>query len=82
MRYLLLMLFLLKKTGWDKEVCTFAKGVCLKVNIIIQLEFELTYFETTVQHFSRYAKRIPPLFQRRYRHKYYLSLLNIRMFKK
>ena len=28
--------------GWDKGVNTFPKGISLKVNVIVQLEFELT----------------------------------------
>ena len=32
----------------DKEVHTFPKSIGLKVNIIAQLEFELTHFEVTI----------------------------------
>ena len=31
----------------------------LKVNLIVQLEFELGYYEATVQHFSHYTADSP-----------------------
>ena len=31
-----------------------------KVNVIVRLEFELAYFEVTVQHFSPYATETRP----------------------
>ena len=43
----------------DKGFHTFPKS--LKVNIIVQLEFELTYFETVIQHFSHYTTGTIPL---------------------
>ena len=30
----------------DKEVDTFPKDICLKVNVMTQLEFELTHFKS------------------------------------
>ena len=32
----------------DKGVHTFPKGICLKVNIIARLEYELTYYDLTI----------------------------------
>ena len=40
-------------------VHTFPKDTSLKVNIIAQLEFELTYYNITVQHISNYAMGTP-----------------------
>ena len=34
-------------------------GICLKVNIIVLLEFELGNYDVAVQHVSHYAKGIP-----------------------
>ena len=39
-------------------VCTFPKGISLKVNIIAQLMFELAYHEAAVHHISRYASEV------------------------
>ena len=40
----------------DKGVLhIFLKGINLKVNVIVQLEVELAYFEAAIQHFSHYA---------------------------
>ena len=33
----------------------FPKGISLKVNVIVQLEFELPYFEATGQNFNYYG---------------------------
>ena len=38
----------------------FPKDISPKVNVIAQLEFELTYYNVTVQHFSHYAIGTPP----------------------
>ena len=48
----------------DKEAHTFPKDISLKLNVIERLEFELAYFEATVQHFSYYATgtRIPCIY--------------------
>ena len=43
----------------DKEVHTFPKGISLKVNVIARLEFELTYYNSTVLRFNHYAMRTP-----------------------
>ena len=40
-------------------VHTFPKGISSKVNVIPWLEFELTYFKLTVQHFRSYAMETP-----------------------
>ena len=32
-------------------------GICPKLNIIVQLEFELAYYNSTVQHFNHYTTR-------------------------
>ena len=32
----------------DKGVDTFLKGICLKVNVIARLEFELAYYHSVV----------------------------------
>ena len=35
--------------SWEnKEVHTFPKGICLKVNVIAQLEFELAYSDSAL----------------------------------
>ena len=39
-----------------RTVHNFILGISLKVNVILQLEFELSYFEITVKHFSHYAR--------------------------
>ena len=36
-------------------VHTFPKGLCPKVNIIVQLEFELTYYDSAVQRFNHHT---------------------------
>ena len=43
--------------GWgtDKSVPTFLKCINLKVNIIVWLEFEMAYYDVTVQHISHCA---------------------------
>ena len=41
---------------------TFLKDICVKVNIIAWLKFELIYFGVTIQLFSHYAMRISLLF--------------------
>ena len=33
---------------------TFHKSICLKVNLILRLKFELAYFDSTVQCFNCY----------------------------
>ena len=45
----------------DKGVHTFPKGICPKVNIIAQLEFELAYYNSAVHRFNHYTTRTPPL---------------------
>ena len=43
-------------------VYAFQKVYCLKVNVITWQEFELTFFEASVQHFCHYATRTPHYF--------------------
>ena len=38
-----------------KEIRAYPNGINSKVNLIVRLEFELTYFETAIQYFSNYA---------------------------
>ena len=44
----------------DKGVHASPKGVCSKVNVIVQQEFELAYFEEAVKNFSHYSTETPP----------------------
>ena len=41
---------------WDKGIHTFPKGISLKVNAIMLLEFELAYYNVTAQHVSHYTR--------------------------
>ncbi len=34
---------------------TFPKGICPKVNVIVRLEFELAYYDSTVHRFNHYT---------------------------
>ena len=42
-----------------KMVHTFPKDISSKVNVIASVEFELTYFEVAVQHFSQNTMEFP-----------------------
>ena len=44
-----------------KAMPAFPKGICLKVNLRAQLEFELAYYDVTVYHVSHYATKSPPI---------------------
>ena len=44
----------------DKGVHTFPEGICPKGNIKAQLEFELAYYDSAVQHFNHFTTRTPP----------------------
>ena len=44
----------------DKGVHIFLKSINLKVNIIAQLEFELTYYDIVVQHVNHYTMETFP----------------------
>ena len=44
----------------DKGVHTFPKGICLKVNVIARLGFELAYYDPAIQRFDHYTMRTPP----------------------
>ena len=43
----------------DKGVHTFPEGICLKVNVIARLEFELAYYDSAVHRFNHYTTRTP-----------------------
>ena len=43
----------------DKGVDTFPKGICPKVNVIAQLEYELAYYDFAVHLFNHYTRRCP-----------------------
>ena len=47
-------------TGVSKGVHTFPKGISLKVTIIAWMEFELTFYNVTVQHVSHDTTGTPP----------------------
>ena len=47
-----------------KGIHTFLKGIIPKVNIIAQLEFELAYYDVTVQYVSYYASGTIPIFEK------------------
>ena len=63
MGYLMPMSSLQKKQWWyylthswtDKRVPTFPNGISPKVNVIVQLEFELACYDVAVQHISHYT---------------------------
>ena len=40
-------------------VHTFPKGICPKVNVIAQLEYELAYYDSVVHRFNHYTTRTP-----------------------
>ena len=46
--------------GEDKGVHTFPNSICVKVNKIAELEFELAYYDSVVQRFNHYTTNIPP----------------------
>ena len=48
--------------GGGKEVHTFPRGICTKVNLIAQLEFQLVYFKVAAKHFSHYAIGTSPIY--------------------
>ena len=56
---------LLKEQYWynlthsweDKGVRTFPEGICSKVNVIAQLEYELAYYNSAVHRFNHYTTR-------------------------
>ena len=50
----------------DKGVHTFPKGICLKVTIIVWLEYELPYYDSAVHRFNHYTTRAPPKAVTRY----------------
>ena len=43
------------------KVHTFPKRISPKVNVIVQLKFQLAYFEAAVQHFNYYTMGLPRL---------------------
>ena len=44
---------------WDKRLYTFPKGISPQVNVIARLEFELTYYNITVQNINHMAMATP-----------------------
>ena len=44
-----------------KGIHTFPKGICLKVNVIARLEFELAYYDSAVLSFNHYTMGTPPV---------------------
>ena len=44
----------------DKGVHAFPKGICPKVNVIVRLEYRLTYYDSAVHCFNHYTTRTPP----------------------
>ena len=47
----------------DKEVHTFPKGICPKVNVIARLEYELAYYDSAVPRFNHCTTRTPRLME-------------------
>ena len=47
----------------DKGVHAFPKGICPKMNIIVRLEYELTYYDSAVHRFNHYTTRTQPFGQ-------------------
>ena len=46
--------------SWDdRGVHTFPKGICLKVNVLARLEYELAYYDSAVHRFNHYTTRTP-----------------------
>ena len=45
----------------DKGVHTFPKGICPKVNVIVQLVYELVYYDSAVHRFNHYTTWTPPI---------------------
>ena len=44
--------------NWEnKGIHTFPKGISLKMNVIVQLEFELAYYDSAVHRFNSYTPR-------------------------
>ena len=67
--YLMPNLFLLKNTGvifnpelvgWNKGFLAFPESISSKVDVMVLLEVELTYYDVGVLHFSLYAKGTLP----------------------
>ena len=48
---------------WNKGVHAFPKGISPKVKVWAWLKFDLSYYDLTVQHISRYATEVIPLFE-------------------
>ena len=44
----------------DKGVHTFPNCVCLKVNVIARLEYELAHYDSAVRHFNHTPREHPP----------------------
>ena len=50
------------------------KGICLKVNVIARLEYELAYYDSAVHRFNHYTTKTPPA------HPIYLSIYLVCMY--
>ena len=53
------LLYYLTHSRRDKVVYTFPKGICPKINVTAQLEFEFANFDSSVQRFNHYFTRTP-----------------------
>ena len=51
-------MLLLNPEVFDKDFNTFPKGVSLKVKVITLMEFELVYYDVTVQHIRHYDMEV------------------------
>ena len=45
----------------DKEVHTFLRSISPKVNVIVQQEFELSYYDVAVRHVNHGVTGTPPI---------------------
>ena len=63
----------------DKEVHTFPKGISPKVNVLARLEFELAYYDVTIQYISPHTTETPPLHT--HTHTHTTGLLYVQMSK-
>ena len=45
----------------NKRIHTFPKGISLKVNVIVRLEFELAYYDIAIQHVNHDTIKASPI---------------------
>ena len=64
----------------DKGLHTFPIGISPKVNVVAGLEFELAYYDVTVQHFSHYHTVTPPIFSAVFKGFFCTRLFGIKYF--